>query len=331
MEIVGLTLLVIAGGFFFYSVFKGKKQKEDGEADIPTAKKEKTKGKSKAKKDETVQDLLEFDEITERGIVRLKNGTYTATLEIAQINQYLNNIQENAAIWKKYRTMLNSISVRHTELIQSQYLDVSDFISDYNAKSEELQNLTPELEAARDDVIENYRYFSEQKTREYRAYIILRFNPKKDNAEKGLETGNSVIDNLLSMSKNTMDEEEERELAESMLDEVIDLTYQMLYSIGSQAVRLNRQGVLAMTYATLNRDLALVQRINDASNAHSFTEFKQSTSAYLFEQQLLNEIDGVSADDVPFRYEDFENDSIENTNLNGDLTEDEKKVLQTSY
>jgi flagellar biosynthesis/type III secretory pathway protein FliH len=288
MQIIGAILLVGLGGFFFYSLWKGKNKPNDD------------KKKTKKKESETVQDLLDYDYISDKGIVKLKSGTYTATLELTQINQHLNNVSENAAIWKKWRTMLNSVSIRETLLVQSQYLDVNDFVNDYNSQSQALQNLTPELKEARDDIIDNYKEFAEQKTREYRAYIIFRFNPRKDGMEKGMETGSTALNNMLAAVKgqvNEMDEEEERDLAESILEEVIDLSYQMLHSIGSKAYRLNRSGVLSMTYSTLNRDLAMTQRIHDASDAHSFSELKQSLSPYYFEEQLRSESERYQSTD----------------------------------
>src|SRR4051794_18065991 len=122
MELIGILILVIGGGFLFYAMVKDKKQKAKGEN--PKA----VKNKGKKKQLETVQDLLDYESISNKGIVKLKNGTYTAVIELTQINQNLNNFPENAAIWKKFRTMLNSISVRHTYLVQSQYLDVMDFV-----------------------------------------------------------------------------------------------------------------------------------------------------------------------------------------------------------
>ncbi|MFS0783402.1 hypothetical protein [Bacillus sp. 1P06AnD] len=288
MQLIGIVLLVGIGGFFLFSIWKDKKRKKDEEPQSKLTQ----KNKKSSKEPETVQDFLDYDSISDKGVVKLKNGTYTVTLELTQINQHLNNMTENAAIWKKFRTMLNSISIRQTLLVQSQYLDVMDFVNDYNAQAEAVPNLTPELMAAREDIIGNYKEFAEQKTREYKAFIILRFNPRKDGIEKGLETGNNALDTVINAIKgqaNHMDEDEERELAESILEEVADLSYQMLHSIGSVAIRLNRSGVMAMTYATLNRDLAIHQRIQNVSDANSFTEFKQSLSPYFFEEEIRKE------------------------------------------
>lgn len=282
-----LIILALICGFLLFVLLKDKfsgKEKDKQKNNVPKRK--------KSNQPETVQDLLSFEDISENGLAKLKDGTYTATIELLQINQRLKNHSENAAIWAKFRTMLNSISVRQTELVQSQYLDIMDFVKDFADTADKVPNLTNELLQAKDDVLQGYRNFSEEKTREYRSYMIFRFNPRKDGIEKGLQTGSTILDNLLAAAKgkaNEMDAEEEYELAKSVLDEVVDLSYQMLGSIGCKSIRLDKGGVLAMTFATLNRDLSGLQRIHDASNAHAFSELKQSLSPYMFEEQLRNE------------------------------------------
>lgn len=288
MEIAGLIILAVLSGLFLYSLIKGKKPSKNNK------KRQKSSKGQPEKEKRTVQDLFEYESISSKGIVKLKSGTYTAIIELTDINQHLNNIEENAVIWKKFRTMLNSISIRHTLLVQSQYLDVMDFVEDYDKKSEDIVNLTPELEKAKKYVISNYKEFSEEKTREYRSFIVFRFNPRKDALNNGLETGSAVLDNIINSLRGqtqSVDESEEKELSESILEEVCDLAYQMLHSIGSSSVRLNKQGVLSMTYSTLNRDLSISQRLQDASATHSFSELKQSLTPDLFEEQLRTESD----------------------------------------
>ncbi|MEK5217741.1 hypothetical protein [Psychrobacillus sp. FSL H8-0487] len=288
-EIIGAVILVVLS-IFFYSAMKKDKKK------LGSNKKNGTKP-SKSKDKETVQELLAYEQISDRGVVKLINGTYTLTVEVSQINQRLMNQIENTTIWRKFRGMLNSIGIRHTYLVQSQYLDVMDFVSEYNENADELDNLTPELKLAKEDIVDNYKSFAEEKTREVRCYMIFRFNPKKDGMEKGLETGNSTLDGLLSGLKgqtNSMDKEEADELANSILDEVGDLAHTLLHSIGIKAIRLNKVGVLNMLYMTLNRDLTLSQRLVDVNKAQSFTEFKLSETPFAIEEEAyLSEIELV--------------------------------------
>ena len=284
-EIVGVVILVILGVIFYSAVKKDKKKAVHNKDNSKL---------SKASNKETVQDLLAYEEISNRGVVKLINGTYTLTIEVTQINQRLMNQIENTTVWRKFRSMLNSIGVRHTYLVQSQYLDVMDFVSDYNENAEALDNLTPQLKLAKEDIVNNYKSFGEEKTREVRCYMIFRFNPKKDGVEKGLETGNSILDGLLSGAKgkaNAMDKDEADELANSILDEVGDLAHTLLHSIGIKAIRLNKVGVLNMLYMTLNRDLTLSRRLVDVNKAESFTEFKLSETPFAIEEEAyLSEI-----------------------------------------
>lgn len=284
-EIIGVVILIILGVLFYSAMKKDKKKAGNNK---------KNSNSSKASNKETVQDLLAYEEISNRGVVKLINGTYTLTVEVTQINQRLMNQIENTTIWRKFRSMLNSMGVRHTYLVQSQYLDVMDFVSEYNENAETLDNLTPQLKLAKEDIVSNYKSFAEEKTREVRCYMIFRFNPKKDGMEKGLETGNSILDGLLSGVKgkaNTMDKEEADELANSILDEVGDLAHTLLHSIGIKAIRLNKVGVLNMLYMTLNRDLTLSQRLVDVNKAESFTEFKLSETPFAIEEEAyLSEI-----------------------------------------
>jgi hypothetical protein len=271
---VGLIILVLVGGFFLYSLRKQKKGNGD---------KSKKGGK---KEKETVQDLFEYKTISDKGISHLNDGTFTAILEVSEINQRLNNESENTSVWRKFRSLVNALGIRHTFLVQSQYLDSTDFVNDYSQQSDELENLTPQLRESKDAILESYHEFSEIKTKEVRCYAVFRFNPYKEGLEKGLDTGSSVLNSLLEATKRKttgMTEEEAIDLANSILDEVTDLAYQLFHGIGMKSVRLNRTGVLNMAYMTLNRDLTLAQRLSDAANADSFREFKMSETPFLIE------------------------------------------------
>lgn len=246
----------------------------------------------KSENKDTVQDLLQYEHIYDNGMVKLKQGTYTAVIEVKQINNRLNNIEEKTSVWQNYRDFINAVNIRQTQLVQSHYLDISDFIQEYEDTSSSLAYLTPELINAREDVLQNYQSYSERKTREYRSYIIFRFNPAKEGGEAGLRTGNGAIDTLMkSLREQThqMTKEEEEDLSRAILDEMCDLSYQMLSNVGIESTRLTREGVLNMVYMTLNRDLSVIQRLQDASNARSFTEFKQSLTPFMAEELIKQE------------------------------------------
>jgi len=257
--------------------------------------KETSKDNKKSKKDKnkplTVQDLIQYDEITPKGIVRI-GKTYTAVMETDQTNSSLLDYNENAILWNNFRVMLNSINIRYSMILQSHFFDVSDFVNDYETRANSLENLTPQLSNAKDDIIYHYSKFTEERNRDQRTYIIFRYNPDVEGIETLFETGNAVLDELFKKAKSTasdIDEEESRSIAISVLDEVAELAYQLLQKMNVRSVRLNRIGVLNMLYSTLNRDLTTSQRLLDVSEAHSFAEVKISESSRLFLEALETE------------------------------------------
>ena len=276
MQLIGLIALTIVGGCFLYSLFKPKKKGKNNK-----------KKQTKKKKDNTVQGLFEYKSINDKGISQLEDGTFTAILEVSEINQRLNSGTENTAVWRKFRSYINSMSIRQTLLVQSQYLNLTDFVNNYDDEANELKNLTPQLIAAKDEIVTSYREFSEVKTKEIRCYVIFRFNPYREGIDKSLDTGSAVLNSLIESAKaktSNMSEEEAIDLASSILDEITELAYQLFNGLGIKSVRLNRTGVLNMVYTTLNRDLAVAQRLQDAARSQSFSEFKFSETPYVIEE-----------------------------------------------
>lgn len=276
MQLIGLIALTIVGGCFLYSIFKSKKKGKNNQ-----------KKKPKKKNNNTVQGLFEYKSLSDKGISQLDDGTFTAILEVSEINQRLNSGTENTAVWRKFRTYINSMSIRQTLLVQSQYLNLTDFVNNFDEQANELENLTPQLMAAKNEVVTSYREFSEVKTKEIRCYVIFRFNPYQEGIEKSLDTGSAALNSLIESAKvktSNMTEEEAMDLANSILDEVSELAYQLFNGLGIKSVRLNRTGILNMVYTTLNRDLTLAQRLQDAARSQSFSEFKFSETPYVIEE-----------------------------------------------
>ncbi|MDH5163372.1 hypothetical protein [Heyndrickxia oleronia] len=236
------------------------------------------KKKGKANKASTIQELLSFEEITEDGVVKLENNTYSIVIQVEPINVPMMSQSEREGVWLNFRTAMNTLPCHATLLIQSQYLDMNDYVNDYLENSKK-HNLTPELEKSAESVAEHLKGYVERKTRDYRSYIIVRFNPFSYGTEGGVTTGNVTIDNFIGNirgSNNTMTEEEAKELAENMLDEVGDLIYQSFQAMGIYLTRLDKTGVYNMIYQTLNRDLSVSQRLHDVNEFGSFSEIKQS-------------------------------------------------------
>ncbi|MDP4086581.1 MAG: hypothetical protein Q8934_18535 [Bacillota bacterium] len=227
---------------------------------------------------ETVQDLVSAKETYANGLVHNHNNTFSIVLEVQPLNISMKSQSEKDGVWLNFRSAMNMLPCHITLLIQSQYLDINDHIQDYIQVSQSTP-LTPQLKESALKVAEHLKGFSERKTRDYRSYVIVRFNPYSYGSEGGLATGNVDIDKLLGMirgNKNKMSEDEAKELAENMLDEVGDTIYSSFESMGIGVSRLDRVGVYNMLYLTMNRDLSLYQRLHDVNAAGSFTEFKNS-------------------------------------------------------
>lgn len=319
MEIIGVVVIGVVIGLYFYSSYKGKQKDKDSK-----------NVKNHKQENKTVQELFDFKSISERGIVQLNDGTFTATIEVSQINQRLNNLDENTSIWRKFRNLVNSLGIRHTMLIQSQYLDLADFVNKFEEESENIEGLTKEFKDAREEILLGYKEYSEYKMHDVKGYVIFRFNPYKDGLENGLDTGNSTINNLLNATKNKvstkMPEDEAIELATSILEEVTDLAYQLFNGMGNKSVRLNRTGILNMVYMFLNRDLALVQRLHDAAKSNSFGEFKYSETPFIIENLAEYEemkLQGYNVEYVP-------NNEHEEVNIVKNENE-ENRVLEPTH
>lgn len=244
---------------------------------------------------ENIQDLLDYEEITDKGIV-VANGTYFGLVEVGQLNSNLLDVTESSSVWLNFRILLNSLNIRYSTILQSQFYDVKDFVSDYETNSKNLTNLTPELIEAREFVVHNYLEFSEQRVREQRAYMMFRFNPSKEGLEMGLSTGSAKIDELFTQMKSSVqnnNEEEKRSVAISTLDEVCDLVYHLLYSIGCNSVRLNRDGVIEYMYNVINRDLAIHQRYFDANMYGMFNHTRVSLTADI----IVDTLDVITKED----------------------------------
>lgn len=255
----------------------------------------KTNQKVEKKNIETVQELLAYKHMTDDGLVQLENGTFAIVLEAHPINVKTKSQVEKDGIWINFRTAINELACPITLLVQSQYLDMGEYIEDYSNRIENT-NLTQELNETLTGVSKHLYGYTERKTRDYSAYIIVRFNPYTYGAESGVETGNVTVDKLmkkLHQQKEALDEEEAFTLAEDMLDEVGDILYQSFDPIGIKLYRLDKLGVHHMIYTTLNRDLALHQKIHEVNNFGSFTELKQSLTPHLTqenEKELRKEI-----------------------------------------
>lgn len=268
---IGLILILAAFGFGLYYV--QKKQAE------------RFKKKEEA---ESVQELFQYEKIDDNGLVFMPDGTVSMVLEVHSINIKMKSPDEKDGVWINFREFINSMPTHFTMLSQSQYLDMDDYLEEYKAAANNPDfPLTPALRESAKDVVNHLKGFSERKTRDYRGYIIARYNPYTQGTEAGIMTGNVEIDNLVQELRgqaNKMPKDEAEELAVNMMEEVAELVYQTFDSIGCKVRRLNKTGVLNMIHLTMNRDIASYQRLHDVFEAGGFTDTNQSITPYLSEQ-----------------------------------------------
>lgn len=291
MKFLWLILVIggILGVFLLLSKFSPKNKLRSKKKKFEST--ENKTDKKQRKKDvapEFVQQLLDFEQIKPNGILQLKDGYYSLVLEVQQIPIRLKSQMEKNQIWMKNRELANSLGIRTTWLVNSNYIDMSEYTEEYRQNADDNELLTEELRASAHDVANYLSNISEQKTRDYNAFIILRLNPYKENDDQTLQTGNYQIDQLIKKinSKTTdISDEEADDIVESLFDEVSEIIFQGFASMGAVVKRLNHIGILNMIYETLNRDLASIQNIHDASEAGSFSIFKTSLTPYIAEME----------------------------------------------
>lgn len=271
--------LVTAGAFYYFFKWIDKKNVKKDEKRDP----------------QYVQDLFQYEKIFDNGLIKLKNGTFAIVLEVSLIKMNMKSQNEKDSVWFTYRELANSLPTHCSLIVQSQYLDLTDYIDSYLAISKDVEKvqLTPELQRSAEDVAAFLKQqYSERKTRDYKGYVIVRYNPFSQGTEAGISTGNRDIDSLIELIRgevNTIPEDEAEELAQNMMDEVATLIYQAFDTIRCRVYRLDKAGVLTMIHQTLNRDLVTYESLNDLYERGAFSSFKQSLTPHIMSQQLSNQ------------------------------------------
>ncbi|WP_026701667.1 hypothetical protein [Salibacterium aidingense] len=267
---IGLILALGIIGFVFYRFQKQNQKKDRSAARV-------------------VQELFNHEKITDDGLVYMPDGTVNMLLDVQPINIKMKSPSEKDSVWFNFRSFLNSMPTHHTFLVQSQYLDMSDYIEDYvNTAHNPDIPLTPQLRESAKMVGEHLKEISERKTRDYRGYIIVRYNPYTQGTEAGVMTGNTKIDTLVEKLRGDavkMPEDEAEELTMNMMDEIADLVYQDFDSIGCKVSRLDKMGVLNMLHYTMNRDIAAYQRLHDVYDSGGFSDTTQSLTPEISKQE----------------------------------------------
>lgn len=220
----------------------------------------------------TTQDVIGDTEITQDGLIRSGN-TYRIVIEVEPKNLDTISEAERKSVWTNFFYFVNTLSIPYTLLAHSRLFEAKDYIADYERRMEELPDA---LNESGQHVIAHLRQMEDLHIRDKSCYVILEYDPIAGQTSN-LNTGIGMLDNVLGKSgQKKLTEKEKTELAEQMLMDAADLVSSYCEQVGMRYQRLNRVGVLNVTYQLLQRDLAPHARMVDAVEADSFSPFKRS-------------------------------------------------------
>lgn len=238
--------------------------------------------KTPKEKPVTVQDIIGKNaKISKSGIIN--NGSmFRAVIEVTQTNSSTNSDMENSRVWINFRTLLNTLGIPYTFRVQSKYLDIKDHSDEFSQKFEENDFLTPELKDIGRHVVQHYNTADMKKTRDYRCFVYLHFDPISDSIDSGVQTGMGLIDDLIKAISNTnlnLNEEELSDLAEQILDEATQFVFAFCEQLRLHYRRLDREGIYGMVYEFLQKEMSTDVRLSDAVAAESFTAHIESLTS----------------------------------------------------
>lgn len=92
-----------------------------------------------AKQGPSTTDLIQIQEMRE-GVIILKDGSLRGIVQVSAINFDLRSSDEQAAILQQFAGFLNSIDFPIQIVVQSRRFDISEYIANVQAASEQLTN-----------------------------------------------------------------------------------------------------------------------------------------------------------------------------------------------
>ena len=157
----------------------------------------------------SVQEWMQIEEILEKGVIKLKDGTYIKIIEIYPINYSLKSELEKKAILNSYKNFLKVCNFNFQILIQSNKENLVQNISKINNQKENNQKVI--------EIKNNYiKYIKKiniiQKSSAKRFYIIINTYEKiQENANEELNEKYLKIKENLSHCGNGVDEIKNKE------------------------------------------------------------------------------------------------------------------------
>jgi hypothetical protein len=206
---------------------------------------------------ETSQELLDITDVTEDGIIELPGFKFRTVIEVVPINMALRSFDEQAAIWIGFRNILNSLSTSCTFLVQTQYLNIRDYVEYIKANTKKLPG---EFIPYADELASWLTSKIEGKSLRNRRYYVILKTDASGISEEGIRIDSEIVDTIAksvsNASKTKMSSDEIRKQAYDQLSEARNLIIGGFTGMGIAAHPLYKKEVLEMLYQTFNRDSA---------------------------------------------------------------------------
>jgi hypothetical protein len=206
---------------------------------------------------ETSQELLDIVDVTDDGIIELPGFKFRTVMEVVPINMALRSFEEQAAIWVGFRNILNSLSVACTFLVQTQYMNIRDYVDYIKSHS---KGLPSEFSPYADELSTWLSAKIEGKSLRDRKYYVILKTDTSGISEESIRIDSEIVDTIAKSvseaGKTKMAPEEIRKQAYDQLSEARNLIVGGFTGMGIVAQPLYKKEVLEMLYQTFNRETA---------------------------------------------------------------------------
>lgn len=241
-------------------------------------------GFKKEKKKNSSQDLLNYKEIYNDGMIEQPGLKFRLVIEVEPINESLKSFKERQGLWLGFRNLVQTINIPYTLKIETRFLDLREYLTGIKECSDQKQPLLKEYGNELSRWLD--KKSETKQNRDRRCYIILKIDSVSKGIESGVKTGNpmlnSVISSLSGLQKTSIPEGELRKMAMDELRVLSRVVRSALEGMDIVSRQLDKRDVLDMIYSTFNRDLAPYCHISDADREQMFSLFMTSTTPEIF-------------------------------------------------
>lgn len=215
----------------------------------------------KAHPSKSTQSSLLINEIKD-GVVVMRDGSLRAVVLASAINFDLMSAQEQDAVEFSFQGFLNGLHWPVQIIIKSQRIDLDSYIEKLTKLREEQDN--PLLGDLMDDYIFNIKGLLEEvNIMDKRFYVVVPFFPPLAVTKNNLAANLKAVfkpTNVVTVGQNEFDEYK-RELTQRVQQVASGLT-----QLGVRAIPLNTQELIDLYYASYNPDVAVNQKLIDATD-----------------------------------------------------------------